>query len=78
LRQLRDGRELAQDFQLKLTVDKRSGDITFAHYGRTGKQNFGEAAESFISRLPILDGSKYHYLSVYRKHIRPVFGERTS
>lgn len=24
------GRKLAQDFQLKLTVDKRSGDITFA------------------------------------------------
>ena len=71
------GRKLAQDFQLKLTVDKRSGDITFAHHGRTGKQNFGEAAESFISRLPILDTSKYHYLSVYRKHVQPVFGDMT-
>lgn len=49
------GRKLAQDFQLELTVDKRSGDITFAQHGRTGRQNFGEAAESFISRLPILD-----------------------
>jgi hypothetical protein len=28
------GRKLAQDFQLKLTVDKRSGDITFASHGR--------------------------------------------
>src|SRR5258708_5074806 len=26
------GKKLAQDFQLKLTVDKRSGDITFADY----------------------------------------------
>ena len=71
------GRKLAQDFQLKLTVDKRSGDITFASHGRTGRQNFAEAAEAFISRLPIGEGSKYHYLSVYRKHVKPVFGDMT-
>ncbi len=71
------GRKLAQDFQLKLTVDKRSGDVTFAQHGRTGRENFGEAAEAFISRLPVGDGSKYHYLSVYRKHVRPVFGDMT-
>lgn len=71
------GRKLAQDFQLKLTVDKRSGDITFASHGRTGRQNFAEAAEAFISHLPIGDGSKYHYLSVYRKHVKPVFGDMT-
>jgi hypothetical protein len=61
------GRKLAQDFQLKLTVDKRSGDITFADHGRSGKQSFGEAAGSFISRLPIADSSKRHYRSVYLK-----------
>jgi integrase len=71
------GRKLAQDFQLKLTVDKRSGDITFASHGRTGKQNFGEAAETFISRLPIADSSKDHYRSVYRAHVKPVFGDMT-
>jgi integrase len=71
------GRKLAQDFQLKLTVDKRSGDITFASHGRTGKQNFGEAAETFISRLPITDSSKEHYRSVYRAHVKPVFGDMT-
>jgi hypothetical protein len=71
------GRKLAQDFQLKLTVDKRSGDVTFAQHGRTAKQNFGEAAESFISHLPIVDGSKDHYRSVYRKHVKPVFGDMT-
>ena len=38
--------KLAQDFQLKLTVDKRSGDITFADHGKSGKQNFGEACRS--------------------------------
>jgi integrase len=69
------GRKLAQDFQLKLTVDKRSGDITFASHGRTGKQNFGEAAETFISSLPIADSSKEHYRSVYRAHVKPVFGD---
>jgi hypothetical protein len=57
-------------------VDKRSGDITFARHGRPGKHNFGETAESFISRLPILDTSKYPYRNVYRKHVRPVFGDR--
>lgn len=71
------GRKLAEDFQLKLIVDKRSGDITFARHGRAGKENFGEAAESFISRLPITDRSKLHYLSVYRKHVKPVFGGMT-
>ena len=71
------GRKLAQDFQLKLTVDKRSGDVTFASHGRSGRQNFGEAAESFISRLPILDGSKEHYRSAYRSHVKPVFGDMT-
>jgi integrase len=71
------GRKLAQDFQLKLTVDKRSGDITLASRGRTGRQNFAEAAEAFIARLPIGDGSKYHYRSVYRRHVKPVFGDMT-
>ena len=71
------GRQLAQDFQLKLTVDKQSGGITFASHGRTGKQNFGEAAETFISRLPVADSSKEHYRSVYRAHVKPVFGEMT-
>ena len=71
------GRKLAQDFQLKLTVDKRSGDITFASHGRTGRQNFAEAAEAFISRLPIGENSKHQYRSVYRKHVEPVFGSTT-
>jgi len=71
------GRKLAQDFQLKLSVDKRSGDITFASHGRTGRQSFDEAAEAFISRLPIADSSRYHYRSVYRKHVKPVFGDMT-
>jgi len=41
------GRNLARDFQLKLTVDKRSGDITFADHGKSSKKNFGEAAEEY-------------------------------
>ena len=52
-------------------------DITFADHGKSSKQNFGEAAESFISRLPIADNSKDHYRSVYRKHVKPVFGDMT-
>jgi hypothetical protein len=27
--------------------------------------------------LPIGDSSKHHYLSVYRKHVKPVFGDMT-
>jgi hypothetical protein len=30
------GKKLAQDWQLQLAVDKRSGDITFADHGKTG------------------------------------------
>jgi hypothetical protein len=37
------GKKLAQDFQLKLTVGKRAGDIVFADHGKSGKQNFSEA-----------------------------------
>ncbi len=71
------GRKLARDWQLKVTVDKRSGDIAFTDHSKSGKQNFGESVESFISRLPVSDASKYHYRSVYLKHVKPVFGDMT-
>ena len=48
------GRKLAQDFQLKLTVDKRSETSRSPTTGERGKQNSAEAAEAFISRLPSL------------------------
>src|SRR5260370_14638478 len=71
------GRKLARDWQLKVTVDKRSGDIAFADHGKSGKQSFGECVESFITRLPVSDASKYHYRSVYLKHVKPGFGDMT-
>ena len=71
------GKKLAQDFQLKLTVDKRSGDITFADHGKGPKQNFGEAAEAYIARMAVGDNSRDHYRQAYRKHIKPVFGDKT-
>jgi integrase len=69
------GRKLAQDAQLKLTVDKRAGDKTFADYTQAGKANFGEAAEAFISHLPVSDRSRDSYLGAYRVHVRPVYGD---
>lgn len=71
------GRKLARDWQLKVTVDKRSGDIAFTDHSKSGKQNFGEACELFIARLPVSDASKSHYRGVYLKHVKPVFGEMT-
>ena len=71
------GKKLAQDAQLKLTVDKRAGDKTFADYSKAGKANFGEAAEAFIARLQVNDRSRDGYLSAYNKHVGPVFGGRT-
>src|ERR1700728_4099760 len=71
------GRKLAQDAQLKLTVDKRSGDKTFADYSKAGKANFGEAAEAFISRLPVSDRSRDSYLSAYRVHVMPIYDDST-
>jgi integrase len=71
------GRKLARDWQLKVTVDKRSGDVAFTDHSKSGKQNFGEACELFIARLPVLDASKGNYLSVYRTHVRPTFGDMT-
>ena len=69
------GRKLAQDAQLKLTVDKRAGDKTFADYTTAGKANFGEAAEAFISHVPVSDRSRESYLSAYRTHVRPAYGD---
>jgi integrase len=71
------GRKLAQDAQLKLTVDKRAGDKTFADYTTAGKANFGAAAEAHISHLPVSDRSRESYLSAYRTHVRPVYGDST-
>jgi len=71
------GRKLAQDAQLKLTVDKRAGDKTFADYSKAGKANFGEAAEAFIMRLPVNDRSRSSYLSAYRTHVKPAYGSST-
>jgi hypothetical protein len=47
------GKKLAQDFQLKLTAEKRSGDVTFADHGRAARQSFGEAAEAYIARMAV-------------------------
>ena len=71
------GRKLAQDAQLKLTVDKRAGDKTFADYVQAGKASFGVAAEAFMARLQVNERSRDSYLSTYNKHVRPVFGGRT-
>jgi hypothetical protein len=71
------GKKLAQDFQLKLTVDKRSANVTFADHGRTGKAIFGSAVEAYLLHLAVKDGSRDRYIGTYRKHIKPVFGDRT-
>ena len=71
------GRKLAQDAQLKLTVDKRAGDKMFADYSKAGKANFGDAAEAFIMRLPVSDRSRSSYLSAYRTHVKPIYATST-
>lgn len=71
------GRKLAQDARLKLTVDKRSGDRTFADYSKAGKASFGGAAEAFIMRLPVNERSRSSYLSAYRTHVKPAYGDST-
>jgi hypothetical protein len=71
------GKKFARDWQLKLTVDKRSGDITFAEHGKSGKQNFGEACEQFIARMRVGENSRDRYLHSYRTYVRRVFGDKT-
>jgi hypothetical protein len=71
------GKKLAQDWQLKLTVDKRSGDVTFADHGKTGRQNFGEACEQFIARMRVNDNTRLLYERAYRTYVHPLFGGRT-
>ena len=71
------GKKLARDWQLKLTVDKRSGDITFTDHSKSGKQNFGEACEQFIARMRVGENSRDRYLHSYRTYVQGVFGGRT-
>jgi Phage integrase family len=71
------GKKLARDWQLKLTVDKRSGDITFTDRSKSGKQNFGEACEQFIARMRVGENSRDRYLHSYRTYVQGVFGGRT-
>ena len=71
------GRKLAQDFQLKLTLDKRAGEKTFPDYGKTSRVNFGDAAEAHISHMAVGEHTKETYLSTFRNHVEPVFGDRT-
>jgi integrase len=70
------GRRLAQDFQLQLTVDKRSGDITFTH-GKSGREDFCTAVEAYISRLSAGESTKAQYLANYRAHVRAAFSDRS-
>jgi integrase len=71
------GKKLAEDWQLKTTVDKRSGDVVFADHSKAGKQNFGEAARAFISRMAVGDHTKDTYSSTFRQHVNPAFGDKT-
>lgn len=71
------GRKLAQDAQLKLTVDKRAGDKTFADYTTAGKASFGDAALAHIARLAVNENSRRGYRSNYNKYVGPAFGGRT-
>src|SRR5580693_1594891 len=71
------GKKLARDWQLRLTVDKRSGDITFTDHSKSGKQNFGEACEQFIARMRVGENSRDRYLHSYRTYVRAVFGDKT-
>ncbi len=72
------GKKLAQDWQLKLTVDKRSGDITFADHAKSGKQNFGEACEQLIDRMRINENTRGLYLRAYRTYVQRMFGDKTA
>ena len=71
------GKKPALDWQLKLIVDKRSGDITFTDHGKSGKQNFGEACEQFIARMPVGENSRDRDLHSYRTYVQGVFGGKT-
>jgi hypothetical protein len=55
------GRRLAADAQLKLTHDKRAEGKTFIDHSRTGRENFGQACDGWIDRLPVGERTKSNY-----------------
>lgn len=70
------GLKKAQDAQLELTRGKRAEGQTYIA-PKGGNQNFGEAAEDFISRMAVSERSRRAYLSNYRSHVRPAFARKT-
>jgi integrase len=71
------GKRLAVDAQLKLTHDKRAEGVTFVDHAKTGRENFGQACDRWIDRLPVGPTSKENYRTILNAHIRPVLGDRT-
>jgi integrase len=71
--------KLAQDFQLKLTAQKREQGRTFID-PEQADQNFGDHAQGDIlngTRSQSGAETRARDLSLYRTHVAPVFGSRT-
>ena len=59
------GRKLAQDAHLKLTVDKRAGDRTFADYSKAGRRTSGKRLRRSSCGSRSRPVAQFH-LSAYR------------
>ena len=70
------GRRKARDAQLKIEHDKRAEGQTFID-PRSGREDFGKAVDTWISRLACSDGTRIVYVSVAGKWVKPAFAGRT-
>lgn len=64
----------AKDFRLSVEYDVRNHTFTDP---KASRGNFGQACETWISRLACAPRSREAYQSTYRKHVAPVLGSRT-
>lgn len=70
------GARKAKDAQLKITHDKRADGASFVD-PRSGREDFGKAADAWIERRAVGDPTKRGYRDVARKWVKPEFEGRS-
>jgi hypothetical protein len=64
----------ARDFKIKTDHDVRAQIFVD---GRSGRENFGEAVQTWLGRLTKSEGTKIVYGNVFNAHVKPALGGKT-
>jgi integrase len=71
------GRKLADDARLKMATDKREQGRTFIDHSKSGRENFNDACQTWISHKAVGESTKEGYTTVLSAWVGPAFEGRT-